>query len=113
MLNLADIPTWLKYGMATGFMLVILSRVILAIDSRLRSSKTGLVIGNGSVTLTVMMTLAFTGGDDQLLLEFLFVAATGGLMFLIDVARLYARQRFEAQNEALATPEEWPEASSF
>ena len=89
---LAELPNWLKYGMVTGLMLVILSRAILAIESSLKESKTGLLIGTGSVTITVMLTLAFTAADEQLILEFLFVVATGGLLFLWDVARLYARR---------------------
>jgi len=82
--------------MATGLMLVVLSRVILAVDSRLRESKTGLLIGTGSVTLTVMMTLAFTGADEFLIQEFIFVAGTGAFLFAWDVLRLYARRRSEA-----------------
>jgi hypothetical protein len=108
----ADFPTWLTYGMATGLVLVILSRIILAIDSRLRTSKTGLLIGTGSVTLTVMMTLAFTGADDNLMPEFLFVAATGGVLFIWDCARLYARKMMDARIQSV-TNSEWPEASNF
>lgn len=109
--NLADLPTWLKYGMATGLMLVVLSRVILATDARLRETKTGLIIGNGSVTLTVMLTLAFTGADQFLIEEYLFVAGTGAVLLLWDVARLYARQRAEEESaEPLETARltNWP-----
>ena len=79
--------------MATGLMLVVLSRVILAVDSRLKETKTGLLIGTGSVTLTVMMTLALTGADAFLIQEFIFVAGTGAFLFAWDVLRLYARRR--------------------
>ena len=90
---LAQVPGWLKYGMASGLMLVVLSRIILASDSRLKNSKTGLLISTGSVTLTVMLTLAFTGADEHLIPEFVFVAATGGFLFAWDCVRLYGRRR--------------------
>jgi len=90
---IADLPTWLKYGMPTGLILVVLSRIILAVDSRLRESKTGLLISTASVTLPVMLTLGFTGADDQLVQEFTFVAATGAALVLLDWARLSIRQR--------------------
>ena len=100
---IADLPTWLKYGMPTGLILVVLSRIILAVDSRLRESKTGLLIGTASVTLPVMLTLAFTGADDQLVQEFAFIAATGAIMILFDWARLYGRRRMNETEESEAT----------
>lgn len=100
----AELPNWLKYSMATGLLLVILSRAILAIESSLKESKTGLLIGTGSVTLTVMLTLAFTGSDEHLIQEFLFVGGTGALLFLWDVARMYARRRIDSLPDAELAP---------
>ena len=97
---IADLPTWLKYGMPTGLILVVLSRIILAVDSRLRESKTGLLIGTASVTLPVMLTLGFTGADDQLVQEFAFVAATGAALILWDWARLSISRRLNETEES-------------
>jgi hypothetical protein len=95
--------------MPTGLVLVVLSRVILAVDARLRESKTGLLIGTASVTLPVMLTLAFTGADDQLIQEFVFVSAIGGLLILWDWARLRASRQVDEPVETVATPT--PEAA--
>ena len=113
---IADLPTWLKYGMPTGLILVVLSRIILAVDSRLRESKTGLLIGTASVTLPVMLTLAFTGADDQLVQEFAFIAATGGTLILFDWARLSVSQRLNvtaATEDAVAVSQALPPPNSY
>ena len=112
---IADLPTWLKYGMPTGLILVVLSRIILAVDSRLRESKTGLLVGTASVTLPVMVTLAFTGTDDQLAQEFAFVAATGVALVLLDWARLSVKQRMNETEvtEAVAVSQAMPPPGSY
>jgi hypothetical protein len=114
---IADLPTWLKYGMPTGLILVVLSRIILAVDSRLRESKIGLLIGTASVTLPVMLTLAFTGTDDQLVQEFAFVAATGVVLVLMDWTRLSVNQRLNetvvTEDAGVAVSQALPPPNSF
>lgn len=87
------VPGWIQYVAAMGLVLVVLSRAILAADSRLRTTPIGLFLGDASVTIAIMLTLAFMGADDRLLEEFAVVFAVGTTLFLWDLARLSGRQR--------------------
>ncbi len=89
----AQIPGWVQYVAAMGFVLVVLSRVILAADPWMRTTPTGLFIGDASVTIAIMLSLAVMGADDRLLEEFVVVFAIGATLFVWDLARLSARRR--------------------
>jgi uncharacterized membrane protein len=111
----AQVPGWVQYVGITGFVVLVLSRLVFLLDSRLKQTKTGLLIGDGSVTITVMMTLAFIGADDRLLQEFGIVTAVGAVLFLWDTIWLYARRHSTPHERlgAIQASDAWPPTTEF